>query len=289
MTRDEAIQQVIDIAISQIGYHEKASNTSLDDPSTNSGSGNYTKYARDMDSLKDFYNSRKQGVAWCDIFVDWCFTKAFGANTGRKMLYQPLKSSGAGCTSSSNYFKKVNAFYDYPETGDQIFFVASDGNGFGHTGIVEKVASNKVYTIEGNSDDEVKRHSYSLTSAKIGGYGRPDWSMVEGKDDSPMDPLYFAIVTADNNYPVKMRNTATTNGKILAQVPQGSKVEVLEETNDTWAKISWQGITGYMMRKFLANSDEDDLDITEELENLRDQMVNMLETLDKILAHKDVG
>ncbi|RHP77773.1 CHAP domain-containing protein [Coprobacillus sp. OF03-2AA] len=58
-----------------------------------------------------------------------------------------------------------------PQTGDIIFF---DWNGDGHVqhvGIVEKVENDKVYTIEGNSKDEVRNKNYSLTNKSIYGYG----------------------------------------------------------------------------------------------------------------------
>lgn len=40
-----------------------------------------------------------------------------------------------------------------------------------HVGIVEKVENDKVYTIEGNSNDEVRNKSYSLNNKSIYGYG----------------------------------------------------------------------------------------------------------------------
>ena len=40
-----------------------------------------------------------------------------------------------------------------------------------HVGIVEKVENGKVYTIEGNSRDEVRAKSYSLNYKSIYGYG----------------------------------------------------------------------------------------------------------------------
>ena len=66
--------KVIDVAILEVGYVEKATNSNLDDKTANSGSGNYTKYARDLDEI-NFYNSKKNGYAWCDVFVDWCLLK----------------------------------------------------------------------------------------------------------------------------------------------------------------------------------------------------------------------
>jgi hypothetical protein len=53
-----------------------------------------------------------------------------------------------------------------PQPGDVIFF------GSHHTGIVEKVANGKVYTVEGNTSDRVLERSYPLNSPSISGYGR---------------------------------------------------------------------------------------------------------------------
>ena len=38
---------IINIALAEVGYREKASNASLDDPQANAGGANWTKYARD--------------------------------------------------------------------------------------------------------------------------------------------------------------------------------------------------------------------------------------------------
>ena len=71
-------EEVITIALAEVGYREKASNASLDAPQANAGSGNWTKFARDL-AAAGYYNGNKNGYAWCDVFVDWCFYKAFGA------------------------------------------------------------------------------------------------------------------------------------------------------------------------------------------------------------------
>ncbi|RKI98049.1 CHAP domain-containing protein, partial [bacterium D16-54] len=69
-----AIEKLIRIAKEENGYLEKKSNKDLDSKTGNAGSNNYTKYARDL------YPSL-QGQAWCDMYVDWCFVKAFGQVT----------------------------------------------------------------------------------------------------------------------------------------------------------------------------------------------------------------
>ena len=176
-------QTVIDIALAEEGYLEKRTNSNLDHPTANAGSGNFTKYARDIDNIPGFYNGKKNGYAWCDCFVDWCFIQAYGATTAKQLLCQPDNSAGAGCTYSAMYYKQKGQFYTSPQVGDQIFFGnASEST---HTGLVWKVDNEKVYTIEGNTSGAsgvvangggVCRKSYSLTYSRIYGYGRPKYT-----------------------------------------------------------------------------------------------------------------
>lgn len=176
MSIDQAIKKVVSLSLNEVGYHEKASNYMLDDKIANSGSGNYTKYARDLDNLSGFYNGVKQGYAYCDVFVDWIFVKAFGADIGRRVIYQPLNSLGAGCTYSMGYYKSNNAFSNVPKIGDQIFF----GNSYEstHTGIVVDVSNGQVITVEGNTSDGVYQRTYSVNDGKILGYGIPNYSLA---------------------------------------------------------------------------------------------------------------
>ena len=87
--------KVIQIAENEIGYLEKRTNAKLDDKTANAGDKNYTKYARDLDAL-GFYNGRKNGFAWCDIFVDWCFVQAYGLEAALKLTNQPLGKANCG-------------------------------------------------------------------------------------------------------------------------------------------------------------------------------------------------
>jgi len=65
-----------------------------------------------------------------------------------------------------------------PKPGDAILFDwQGNGQETDHIGIVEKVVDGKVYTIEGNSGDAVRRKSYPLNSSVIDGY-------VKGKNDA---------------------------------------------------------------------------------------------------------
>lgn len=184
MTKDAAIKRVLAIARNEIGYPEKASNAQLDDPQANAGHGNFTKYARDLDRIPGFYNTPKQGAMWCDVWYDWVLVAAFGPELAKKLLCQPDRSAGAGCSFSMAYYQQHGQFHvSDPQPGDQIFFTYRPGE-ISHTGIVEKVEGGTVTTIEGNTSDMVARRSYPIGDSRIAGYGRPDWSLVSSVPES---------------------------------------------------------------------------------------------------------
>lgn len=175
-------EKVIEIALNEVGYLEKETNKQLNDKKANAGYGNYTKYARDLDKINNFYNGKKNGYAWCDIFVDWCFVQVYGHEKAKEVLCQPDNSAGAGCSSSMQYYKDKKRFYKTAKIGDQIFF--KRGQEIVHTGLVYKISETKVYTIEGNTSSAsgvvanggaVVKKSYDLTSTYIAGYGRPKY------------------------------------------------------------------------------------------------------------------
>ena len=63
---DNQITNLVNVAVSQLGYTEGASKNDLD--GENSGSRlNYTEYGRRLD---------KNGYAWCCAFVNWCIRMA---------------------------------------------------------------------------------------------------------------------------------------------------------------------------------------------------------------------
>ena len=95
---------IVTIALAEVGYREKASNASLDDKTANAGAANWTKYARDL-AAAGYYNGNKNGYAWCDVFVDWCFFKAYGAVEGQRIQCQ-TGDLGAACIYSMQYYQQ---------------------------------------------------------------------------------------------------------------------------------------------------------------------------------------
>lgn len=165
MTAEEAKRKLCLWAEQQLGYHE--------------GEGNNNKYAESKD-LQAMYGWKPQNQPWCDVFVDSGFIDCFGLSNACAMTYQPLGAGSALCRQSAQYYKDAGAWATSPEIGDQIFFYSSGD--INHTGIVVSVDGGSVHTVEGNVSDMVAERCYSVGDSKIAGYGRPNWSAVEGKD-----------------------------------------------------------------------------------------------------------
>ena len=171
MTAEEAINAVIGIAEEEIGYLEKKSNRQLDSKTANAGSGNYTKYWRDI-------APSYQAQPWCAGFVSWCFYKAFGLAAAKKILkHWPY----VYCPDLGNKFTR----YANPKKGDIVIFYRNGT--FAHTGIVTKVSGDRFWTIEGNTSGasgivangggvcEKAYYNSQLPGTK---FCRPDYSIV---------------------------------------------------------------------------------------------------------------
>lgn len=104
-------------------------------------------------------------ASWCMAFVYWCFNQN-GIN--------PLIKSG-GVLHCWNNADKKHRVVGEPQLGD--IFIMDFGKGLGHTGIVEKVDANFIYTIEGNTNDSGSREGIMVCrkqrpKTKIKGYLR---------------------------------------------------------------------------------------------------------------------
>lgn len=174
------VDKVIKIALAEVGYLEKKSNSNLYSKTANAGSNNYTKYGKEM---HDIYPSVMDfPAAWCDAFVDHCFYKAYGVANAKGLIGGDFNDY---TVSSANLYKKKNAWYtSNPKIGDQIFF--KNSKRICHTGLVYDVDSTYVYTVEGNTSGAsgviangggVCKKKYKLNDPAIAGYGRPKYDI----------------------------------------------------------------------------------------------------------------
>lgn len=108
-------------------------------------------------------------VEWCAIFVSWCADQC-------GLLEQGAVPKFAGVGTGVNWFQSQGQWLPgsaTPEPGMLIFFrwYGSDALIADHVGIVERVENGRIYTIEGNSNDMVRRNSYPVGYGEILGYG----------------------------------------------------------------------------------------------------------------------
>lgn len=185
-------KDVIGVAKSYIGYHENGNN--------------WTVFAQVLDDCDYFDPQKKQNVAWCGIFCDFCCLEAAQPsdrdNESKKydaqyFLYQPSYNNySASAALFATYFKNAGAFYDEPEKGDMIFFKMSDSN-IGHVGIVEDT-NGCITTIEGNAGDQVQRKWYDYGDSRIAGFGRPRYDGYEpSPTPTPPEPTKKITVELD--------------------------------------------------------------------------------------------
>ena len=114
------------------------------------------------------FNSR---VEWCAIFVSWVFNQAGYLNTAVPK-FSTCHTQGVPWFKSMGLWKEKGYI---PKAGDVIFFDWEQDGHTDHVGIVEKSDEKNVYTVEGNSRDEVKQKKYSVNSKYIYGYGIPNY------------------------------------------------------------------------------------------------------------------
>lgn len=144
------VESILSVAAQEIGYVQKASNSNLDDPTANDGTHlssayGYTKYSRDMATIKG--NSGNPNP-WCANFASWC---AYQIGMGDWAF--PYT---AGCREMYNWGVRNGTVTTSPQPGD----LALRGPG-DHVGIIESVSGSSITTIDGNWTRRVARHTES--------------------------------------------------------------------------------------------------------------------------------
>ena len=115
----------------------------------------------------------KDSDDWCDIFVTTVFQReGLSGLIGRE----------CGVERHIQIFKRLGIWNEdgtsTPKAGDIITFNwdqnSQPNNGFAdHIGIVESVSNGIIHTIEGNSNDQVRRNTYRIGHGNIRGFASP--------------------------------------------------------------------------------------------------------------------
>lgn len=231
---------ILRIALSQLGYHEGDSAADFDGKNT-SGSSNYIEYAR---LLIPTYNDN--AYEWCACFVNWCLNQA-------RVDYA---YGEIGCWKWVEWLKANDMFQDsfayagtyLPQPADMIFFNWKNTNTTsGHIGYVLYVTDTTIYTIEGNSNNEVGIRSYDLYDPCVIGFGTPAYpdGGEETIDFSCANGMPYGQYIL-NTSQVKL-TSAAGGGKRLAVLPVGTTVTYLgKEKEGEYARVAVDGKVGYV-------------------------------------------
>jgi hypothetical protein len=121
-----------------------------------------------------------------------------------------------------------------------------------HVGIVESVANGVITTIEGNYGDAVKRRKIAVGSVTIRGYARLTESTKAASTPATTPTATVKRYTvATKSDPLRLRQTPSTRGKILARMPRGAIVDYAGEAKGDWLKVTYNGVTGYASATYL--------------------------------------
>ncbi len=108
---------------------------------------------------------------WCACFVSWCANQC--GYTAKQNCIEFIS-----CRVGINWFKDHSQWKGknyIPKSGDFIFFDWEPDGVADHVGIVDYYEDGYVYTVEGNSDDKVRKKSYSIKSENIFGFAAPNF------------------------------------------------------------------------------------------------------------------
>ena len=236
---DNERNNVLRVAISQIGYHE--GNTSDDFGGMNTeADGNVTEYAR-LIRLKKGGAYGEDGVDyafnWCACFVNWCLSQARIDHAYAEISCGRWISDWYALPENDFYIGKAFGGTYTPRPADLIFFDWDGKNSWpDHIGIVLGTDETTVYTIEGNTkSNDVGVRSYPLDSTLIRGYGVPAYD--EGGE--PIFDFMSVHGLIAGEYIVQTANTSLVgDGGQAILLPIGSTVFVKQATDQSVVTVT---------------------------------------------------
>lgn len=103
-------------------------------------------------------------------------------------------------------------------------------------------------TVEVSYDNKTEE---IVTEEKVVETPAEEETKEEPKVEVPAPKKEDKLAVVVNSSRVNMRYKPNKGSQAINVLPEKAKVKVLEETNEEWWKISYKGMTGYMMSKFL--------------------------------------
>lgn len=220
-------EDIINIAMSQLGYHEGDSPSDYDGHNTN-GSDNYTEYGRALDSA---------GRGWCSEFASWCIRMA-GVPTQIVANSRGANVSGFTEGSSAAWYTWDELSYadgSYtPRKGDILLWAwdeeeHSTDEDLSHTSIFRSAESRTdgtviLNTIDGNSNDQVRERSYTVRisdGALVDRVGRLCYLIAPNYENSNPETYRVSFHAENGNCAVLQKNVPA-NG-IYGALPEATR------------------------------------------------------------------
>ena len=218
-------KDIVNVALSQVGYHEVSSCSDLSGNS--SSSANYTEYGR-------WFGQQSN---WCAIFISWCANQA-GISTS--VVKKNAVASGNSCQFGE---KKYSFGSRNPQPGDILYVQNDSDSSVAHVGLVYKVDDTYIYAVEGNFGNKVGTIKYYkdtgrqpyYSSTKILFYGVPDYST--GNAVSNTAPTTPAVEKGDVNIDKKVNSN---DALLILEYSVGKRV--LSDTQKKAADMDSDGV-----------------------------------------------
>lgn len=171
---------IINAALSQVGYHEGDKKSELDG-SNAGGSRNYTEYGYWF-GKKVLQQSEGFFYEWCAMFVAWC---ARQAGVPKSIINNASYAHAGGNPYYFNVTYHKSGTYT-PKSGDLIFYDWADTERkWDHVGIVMFVENGWISAVEGNASEQVLIRRVSINNYEIQGYGVPAYTAGSANALSP--------------------------------------------------------------------------------------------------------
>lgn len=212
----------------------------------------------------------ENGIDCSGAFV-WAYRQAgLSIYHGSNRIERVYCNDCIDLNGSANRLKPGMAVFKYREPGEPYYalgeqyqeggkYYNGDLRDYYHIGLVESVNPLKIIHA---TPPVVKRDSKLGKWRRAGfldavsGYIKNNESSTGGGNS--MAVLYDAKVNTDNGGSLNFRSAPRTGGTRIAEIPNGTLVQVLEETNDEWSKIYYSGREGYVVSRYLKKIDRND-------------------------------
>ena len=207
-------------------------------------------YARAYKDSADRANSVKYGGKWAGHYVTDCsglFAWAF-KQLGGYMYHGSNTMYRDYCTAKGKLSKGKRTDGKDLKPGTAVF-TGTDVK-HGHVGLY--IGNGLVIEAAGTLEGVI---TSSVASKKWTFWGELKGVNYESQNEES-EVLIIVEYAKVRGGTLNLRQKPDKGSSLITQIPTGTTVAIVEETNDTWCKIVYDSYTGYVMKKYLSFEDD---------------------------------